>query len=366
MTRLSRRRVLKGAVLAPLGVYATTRATQPAIAASGWADTTIEHPSTDGTLNAITLSESDLSFDFTWSNFPSGGDDVDITLEARLGGAAEYETVFTGQFSVTSESGDSKPITGADITLSTGSFPVDLLAATSMTSSDFAVPDGDNSKETPIDFRITFEQDSSTATSTATCYVTVVKDTLIDGFEAGNLDAYAVANDGGTINVTDTRPLTDTYSLEIVTDSAGSHEAIRSNTTELSEAIQRGGVYRVYFYRGSEDSRGRFIVNFGQQDSNNKYQVYTHFDLNDTAIRKVSGGSISKSSNAGVSPPRTSWEWVEFDWDSAGDGTITLDTSWTSTTVTISDTEWGSGDYEIRAQCASNVTTWVDDIDQVA
>ena len=366
MTNLSRRRILKGAVLAPLGVYATTRASQPALASSGWADTNIEHQSSDGTISSFTLTESDIDFDFSWSGFPSGGADVAVTLEARLGGVAEYDTVFTGHFTVSSESGDNQRITGADITLDSGSFPVNILDTTSLTSSDFAVPDGDNSKETPVDFRITFEQGSSAATSTATCYVTVVKDTLIDGFEAGNLDAYTVTNNGGAASVTTNRPKTDAYSLEMVTDSAGSYEFVTSNTAELSGAIQRGGVYRVYFYRGSEDSRGRFIFSFGQQDTGNRYQVYTHFDLSDTVIRKIKGGSVSKSSNAGVSPPRTSWEWVEFDWDSAGDGTITLDTSWTSTTVTISDTEWDSGDYEIRVQCASNVTTWVDDIDQVA
>jgi hypothetical protein len=64
-------------------------------------------------------------------------------------------------------------------------------------------------------------------------------------------------------------------------------------------------------------------------------------------------------------PPRNSWEWVEIDWDSSSDGVISVDTSWISNKLSITDTEWDQGQYEIRTQCASNVTTWVDDIEQV-
>jgi len=199
---------------------------------------------------------------------------------------------------------------------------------------------------------------------TVSISVTEAIDVVVEDFETGNLDSYTFNSGGGSMDVTTNRPRNGTYSLEMKTSGSGSHDSLVASTVQ-SEDVYRGKVFRVYFYRGNQDSRGRFYFRFGRQDSSNLYEFYSHFDKNDTIIRKRSDDSYVKSDNAGVSPPRNSWEWVEIDWDSSSDGVISVDTSWISNKLSITDTEWDQGQYEIRTQCASNVTTWVDDIEQV-
>lgn len=188
---------------------------------------------------------------------------------------------------------------------------------------------------------------------------TAIANSMIDDFEDGNLSEYSISGSGST-SVTSARPYNGNYSLEMTTPSSGGTESVICNTSQ-SDDVQRGYVYRLYFYRGTSDNRGRIKFHFGKQDANNYYYLYTHFANNNTSIRKRKSGSNVKNSSSGSSLPRGSWVYVDIDWDSSEDGTITISPSWTSA-QSISDTEWSSGSYSIHVQCASNVTTWFDDI----
>lgn len=125
---------------------------QPSITANSL---TVDNPPTvsndSGSLSSLEIPKDDFSFSFDYSSLNSGSHSIDFALEAKLESASSFETVFSESFNVEGDSG-----TASDSKLST-SFPVDLLANTSMSASDFEESNDGDTEVTTVDFRVLFD-----------------------------------------------------------------------------------------------------------------------------------------------------------------------------------------------------------------
>jgi hypothetical protein len=268
---INRRNVLKATAIGGSGLAALAYSPKPTLAASGWnANSPSEVSDDNGELSSLEIPESGFSFSLEYNGLGSGSHSIDFELEAKLSSASSFESVFSESFDVEGDSG-----TVDESKLST-SFPVDLLASTSMDTSDFEEPQSDTTETTTVDLRVSFswsgEKDSVTDSDTASFNVNVKNTggpsyTVVDDFEDNDLSEYT-GNTGGATSVGTEHVKNGSYSLKI--SDPGNPKKIVS-TSGLNAYPEQGDTWRYWTYAGSDSNHLRMI--FGYQDSDNYYFV---------------------------------------------------------------------------------------------
>jgi hypothetical protein len=148
---INRRKLLKATAVGGSGLAALAYSPRPTLAASNWtANSPSQVSNENGELSSLEIPASGFSFSMDYSGLGAGPHLINFELEAKLSGDSSFETVFTDSFEVTGDSG-----TVSESKLST-SFPVDLLASTSMSASDFAESNSGKTETTTVNLRASF------------------------------------------------------------------------------------------------------------------------------------------------------------------------------------------------------------------
>jgi hypothetical protein len=148
---INRRKILKATAVGGSGLAALAYSPKPTLAASNW---TVNSPSQvsneSGELSSLEIPASGFSFSLDYSGLGTGPQLINFKLEAKLSSDSSFETVLSDSFDVEGDSG-----TVDESKLST-SFPVDLLASTSMSASDFAESTTGETESTTVELRVSF------------------------------------------------------------------------------------------------------------------------------------------------------------------------------------------------------------------
>jgi hypothetical protein len=148
---INRRNVLKATAVGGSGLAALAYSPKPTLAANNWsANSPSQVSNENGELSSLEIPASGFSFSMNYSGLGSGSHSIDFELEAKLESESSFETVFSDSFDVEGDSG-----TVNESKLST-SFPVDLLANTSLSASDFNESNVGDSESTTVELRVSF------------------------------------------------------------------------------------------------------------------------------------------------------------------------------------------------------------------
>jgi hypothetical protein len=167
----NRRQILTGLSATGAGVIGLQYYSTPALAAEGSTannPNTIEHSS--GALSSLKVKETDFSLStFEWSNLGSGDHQINVTFSAKLSDEPSFEQVSTGSFTVDGDSGsgfsswDSNP------------FPVNIIANTSISASEFASNTVGSTSTTGVDLKVEFSTGEVSASAETSFDVGVKK-----------------------------------------------------------------------------------------------------------------------------------------------------------------------------------------------
>jgi hypothetical protein len=283
----------------------------PVLAAEGL---TVNNPaevdSSDGTLSSLEVPSSGCDFTVEWSDFGSGSHTISVSFEAKLADSDSYDVVFSED--LTGE-GDSGELTDADLSQS---FPLDLLAETSMRASDFEVPSGESSAVNPVDVKLSFSSNLDSQ-SISNQFDVAVNETgeVLESFDS---DLSAYAGNTGYFSTVDS-PSYSGKSLEGAISSGG------AAITTLDISTQQGETYE---WRYKNKKLG-FVCGVQSETGTGNLSGYL-FTVNAGAdvirIYRADSGSYSKiaQNNGGFSLSGSEWNRVKVEWGSSGDLVLTV------------------------------------------
>jgi hypothetical protein len=329
MSEFNRRNVLKATALGGSGLAALAYSPRPTLAASNWtANSPSQVSNESGSLSSLEIPASGFSFSLEYAGLGAGTHSIDFELEAKLD--SSFETVFSDSFEVTGDSG-----TVTESKLST-SFPVDLLANTSMSASDFEEPNAGETKSTTVDLRVSFSwsdgeysaSDSSTTSFDVTIENTSPTHVVVDDFEDGDISEYGGNNGDYNVNTEDSQ--NGTYSLECADNNKSNAVITSDEGGGLDTYPGNGDVVRLWFKVGNESGGDNNVQStyfiMKNDGSGNAYGFGAYPDNSVFRIVRFDGDlkseTVLTSTNSSlVSNPNT---WMEFTCQVQSDGTIEM------------------------------------------
>ena len=158
---------------------------------------------------------------------------------------------------------------------------------------------------------------------------------IVDDFNDGDISEYN--GDTGRYTTGTNTVYEGTHSLEMGLSDSGSEEIY--STSGLDNYPSQGDTFQTRIYQNVSNGSVGFM--WGLQDSNNYYRIDKDDSNNETQLEKYSGGSGNTLDTISNSGPLDSWEKLTVDWGT--DGSMTVDVSYSSSTLTATDTEYTSG-----------------------
>lgn len=206
-------------------------------------------------------------------------------------------------------------------------------------------------------------QTSSGVVQTSSGVAQTELETVIDGFNDGDLSEYT--GDTNSFSLTTTPTVDGTaYALEA---NAGTNEILSST---LAYTPQAGDIFEFWFRSpdgtGAGNNNNRALFYFGWNDTNSDgYRWRWRFETGEFQCRRFDAGSGTLlADDTTVTYSGATWYRCLTEWGSDGSWTVTVDTgSGTSalTTLTFSDSNYTSGEIKWKTAVDSGVDNFIDE-----
>jgi hypothetical protein len=336
---INRRKLLKATAVGGSGLAALAYSPKPTLAASDWtANSPSQVSNSSGELSTLEITEDALTFELEYNGLGVRSHSIEFELEAKLESDSSYETVFSDSFEVEGDSG-----TATESKLST-SFPVDLLANTSLSASDFNESNAGNTNVTTVDLRASFAWNdgeysaSDSATSSFNVSVENTGPVIIDNFEDGDLSEYSEYVSGSNTykDVVNSPVYNGSNSLFLNADNWDS--ILIESTSGLPVYPKPGDT--VIAYLRIDNSGARHQLRFGGSNRNNCFAVELSYPDQMASIKKHESGSQSTLSDSSFSFNVNTWYKLEINWSTSGNIDFTVyDASSDSTMASVQATD---------------------------